>query len=226
MSHSSQLGQLLAANAFFADLDQAALHAVSRLCVTRKLTRNETLFLKNDDADALYAVRRGEIRIGTGTGDGCQLTLLLGPGDVFGEVALLDGSPRTADAVANEATELFAIRRRDFLGLLADRSRVALAIIELLCRRVRWMSARTEETNFLTAPARVARRIVALADDYGCDIHVAQDELAVFANTSRETVNRHLQGWKRRGLIELRRRRILLLDRDALGAVAKERALQ
>lgn len=225
MSNPDQLSRLLGANPFFAGLDQAALQAVSQLCVTRKLARDETLFLKDDPADALYAVRRGEIRIGTGTDEGRQLTLnLLGPGDVFGEVALLDGSPRTADAVANEPTELFSILRRDFLDLLAKRSGIALAIIELLCGRVRWMSARMEETNFLPVPARLARRVVALADDYGCDIAVTQDALAVFANTSRETVNRHLQAWKRKGLLDLKRGRIHLLHRDALDTVAQGRA--
>lgn len=196
------------------------MQTLARLCVTRSLGAQEILFQKNDPADALYAVRRGAIRIATGTAEGRQLTLnLLGPGDVFGEVAVLDGFPRTADAAATEPTELFVIRRRDLLDLLAQQPRIAITIIELLCKRVRWMSERMEETNFLPVPARLGRRLAALADDYGEEIQVTQEELAVFANTSRETVNRQLQAWKRDGLVALGRSRIRLLDRQALDAI-------
>lgn len=221
MSDTQRLARFLSANPFFAGLGEGALQAVARLCVTRSLAAREVLFHKNDPADALFAVRRGGIRIVTGTAEGRQLTLnLLGPGDVFGEVALLDGCPRTAEAVATEPTELFVIRRRDFLDLLTQQPSIALAIIELLCKRVRWMSARMEETNFLPVPARLGRRLTALADDYGEEIQVTQEELAVFANTSRETVNRQLQVWKRDGLVALGRSRIRLLDRQALDAIA------
>ena len=221
MSDPRQLARFLSANPFFAGLGESALQAVARLCVTRSLGAQEMLFQKNDPADALYAVRRGEIRIATGTAEGRQLTLnLLGPGDVFGEVALLDGCPRTADAAATEPTELFVIRRRDMLDLLAQQPGIAIAIIELLCKRVRWMSARMEETSFLPVRARLGRRLAALADDYGEEIRVTQEALAVFANTSRETVNRQLQAWKREGLVELGRNRIRLLDRQALDAIA------
>lgn len=222
MSDPQQLARFLSVNPFFAGLGEGALLAVARLCVTRSLGTREVLFQKNDPADALYAVRRGGIRIATGTAEGRQLTLnLLGPGDVFGEVALLDGCPRTADAAATEPTELYVIRRRDMLGLLSQQPSIAIAIIELLCKRVRWMSARMEETNFLPVPARLGRRLVALADDYGDEIQVTQDELAVFANTSRETINRQLQAWKRDGLVALGRSRIRVLDRRALAAIAK-----
>src|SRR5215208_5155287 len=92
------LARLLAANPFFAGLGEEAVDAVAALCVTRSLGREELLFQKGDAGDALYAVRRGQIRIATGTDSGRRLTLnLLGPGDVFGEVALLDGRARTAD---------------------------------------------------------------------------------------------------------------------------------
>ena len=206
----------------FAALEENVRRTLAKLGMVRLLTAGETLFLKNEAADALYAVARGEICICTSTDDGHQLTLnLLGAGDVFGEVALLDGQPRTADAVATEATELLMIRRRDFLDMLSDQPKIAIAMIEILCQRVRWMSSRMEETNFLPVSARVARRLADLADSYGDQIMTTQDQLAVFANTSRETVNRQLRVWKREGLIELGRNRIRLLDRQALDIVAR-----
>lgn len=221
MPETAQLARLLSANPFFAGIRNDSLQTVARLCVTRELAARETLFQKDDPGEALYAVRRGEIRIAARTAEGRELTLnLLGPGDIFGEIALLDGRPRTAEAVATEATTLSVIRRSDFLALLARDSALALRIIELLCARVRWMSDRMEETNFLSPAARIGRRLAALADDYGDDVRVTQGELAVFANTTRETVNRHLQAWKRRGWIELGRGRCHILRRDGLETAA------
>jgi CRP/FNR family transcriptional regulator, cyclic AMP receptor protein len=213
MAEPHQFARLLGANPFFAGLGEPAVQAIASLCVTRSLVAEEALFFKGDAGDALYAVRRGQIRIATGTEGGRRLTLnILGGGDVFGEIALLDGRPRTADAIATEPTELFMVRRRDFVGLLERQPAVAIGIIELLCQRLRWMSDRMEESVLLPLPQRLARRLLALAEDFGSEVNVSQEELAVFIGATRESVNRQLQSWKRRGLIELGRSRIRLLD--------------
>ena len=197
------------------------LSVIASLCIKRSLSKGEVLFLKGDPGDALYAVRKGQIRISTGTDAGRRLTLnLLGSGDIFGEVALLDGRPRTADAVAVEPTELFVIRRRDFVELLARNPTVALQIIELLCDRIRYMSNRMEESTLLPLSARLARRLEMLAEDFGSDISVSQEELAVFVGSTRESVNRQLQTWKRRGLIEVGRSRVHLTNREGLTLAA------
>jgi CRP/FNR family cyclic AMP-dependent transcriptional regulator len=220
MAEPTNFARLLGTNPFFADLGLDIIETVAGLCVTRSLAQGETLFLKGDPADALYAVRRGQIRIATGTEAGQRLTLnLLGPGDVFGEVALLDGHSRTADAIATEATELFVVRRRDFLDLLEQRPAVAIRIIELLCERIRWMSERMEEVVLLSLPQRLARRLLALSEDYGAELYVSQEELAVFIGATREAVNRQLQAWKRKGLLEIGRSRIRLLDKAGLSVV-------
>ena len=217
MAEPRNLALLLGANPFFAGLGQEAIEAIAVLCVYRRLDKEETLFLKGDAGDALYAVRRGQVRIGTGNTSGRRLTLnLLGPGDVFGEVALLDGRPRTADAVAVEATELYTVRRRDFLDLLVKKPAVAIQIIELLCERVRWMSAQMEERDLLPLETRLAHRLVALSEDYGSELHVSQEELAIFVGASRESVNRQLQTWRRQGWIELSRNRIRVLHPSRL----------
>ena len=116
MGDPAQFERLLSASPFFGRLEPDTRRAVAGLCVTHSLARGETLFLKDDPADAFYAIRRGEIRITAGTGAGRRMTLnVLGPGDIFGEIALFDGRPRSADAVAAEPAELFAVRRRDML---------------------------------------------------------------------------------------------------------------
>jgi CRP/FNR family cyclic AMP-dependent transcriptional regulator len=217
MAGPNNLALLLRANAFFAGLGEEAIEAIAVLCVSKRLDAGETLFLKGDPGDALYAVRRGQIRIGTGSSSGRRLTLnLLGPGDVFGEVALLDGCPRTADAVAVEPTELYTVLRRDFFDLLTKRPTVSIRIIELLCERIRWMSAQMEERSLLPLETRLAHRLVTLSADYGRELHVSQEELAIFVGASRESVNRQLQNWRRQGWVELSRNRIRVLHPSRL----------
>lgn len=213
MSEPRAFARLLAVNPFFASLGSDAVEAIAALCVTRSLEPGRTLFMKGDPGDALFAIRRGQVRITSETEDGRRTTLnMLGSGDVFGEVALLDGHPRTASAVASEATELFVILRRDLLSLLERKPAIAVQLIELLCARIRWMSARTEEASFLSLERRLVRRLIGLCEDYGDEIAVSQEELAAFVGATRESVNRQLQVWKKAGLIELGRGRIHVLD--------------
>jgi CRP/FNR family cyclic AMP-dependent transcriptional regulator len=223
MTEASHFTLLLGANPFFGGMGPQVLSVIASLCVKRSVSAGEVLFFKGDPGDALYAVRKGQIRIGTGNDAGRRLTLnLLGSGDIFGEVALLDGKPRTADAVAVESTDLFMIRRRDFVDLLARNPTVAVQIIELLCERIRYMSSRMEESTLLPLSSRLARRLEMLAADFGSDISVSQEELAVFVGSTRESVNRQLQTWKRGGLIEVGRNRVCLTNRDGLSLAAAE----
>ncbi len=227
MSAPNRLVGLLAANAFFAELGQDALQAIAGLCRMRSVARHEILFQKGDPGDALYAIRRGQIRIATGTEDGRSVTLnLLGPGDVFGEIALLDGHARTAEAIALEATDLFVIDRRDFLELLAHDAALAARIIGFLCRRLRWMSERMEEATLLPLDARLARRLVMLSEDYGAEIQVTQQELAAYVGAARESVNRVLQDWRRSGIIDLGRSRVHVKVAPRLAASARLTALR
>ena len=208
---------LLRLNPLFAGLDGEAIARIAALCTRRQLAAGEVLFVKGDEGDALYGIRRGQIRIATGTEAGKRLTLnVLGPGDLLGEIALLDGRPRTADAIAAEPTELFTVRRQDFLRLLEREPRIAVHLIELLCERVRWISERMEETALLPLEVRLARRIRALAADFGTDLHISQEELGILLGVTRESVNRQLQQWRRDGIIELGRGRIRLLEPERL----------
>jgi CRP/FNR family cyclic AMP-dependent transcriptional regulator len=212
---------LLGMNPLFAGLGEEAIGSIAGLCTRRQLDAGEVLFQKGDKGDALYGVRRGRIRIETGTAGGGRLTLnMLGPGDLFGEVALFDGQPRTADAISAEPSELFMVRRSDFLAYLEREPRITVRLLELLCQRIRWVSDRMEEAVLLPLHARLARRLCALADDFGSEVHISQEELGIYVGAARESVNRQLQEWRRAGIIELRRGRISLLDVDRLSAAA------
>jgi CRP-like cAMP-binding protein len=221
-SKLTDFATLLQINPFFSGLGPEAIQRLAALCQKRTLTAGETLFVKGDDGDALYGVRRGQIQIETGTKDGETLTLnVLGAGDLFGEIALFDGQPRTANAVASEASELFVLRRSDFLNCLQKDARLSIKVIELLCQRIRWISDRMEETALLPLNVRLARRLVILSEDFGSDIAISQERLATYVGAARETVNRQLQIWRRGGLIDLKRGRIIVTNQDRLATEAK-----
>jgi len=222
MSRQAEFAVILKMNPMFADLGAEAIGRIAALCHTQQLGEGEVLFQKGDDGGALYGIRRGRIRIETGAADGTRLTLnFLGAGDLFGEVAVLDGEPRTADATATEPTELFVLRREDFLGFLEREPRVAIKLIGLLCQRIRWMSERMEESVLQPLPVRLARRLCALASDFGAEVHISQEQLGIFVGAARESVNRQLQQWRKDGVVDLQRGRILLLKMNTLAAVAR-----
>jgi CRP/FNR family transcriptional regulator, cyclic AMP receptor protein len=221
LSKRPEFAALLTMNPLFAGLGEEAIRSIASLCTRRHLDEGEVLFQKGDQGDALYGVRRGRVRIETGTAAGGRLTLnMLGPGDLFGEIAIFDGQPRTADAIAAEASELFMVRRADFLAHLEREPRTTLRLLELLCQRIRGVTDRMEEAVLLPLHARLARRLCALAEDFGSEVHISQEELGVYVGAARESVNRQLQEWRRAGIIELRRGRISLLDMERLSAAA------
>ncbi len=216
----------LSVNPFFSALGPSAIAQVASLCVSRNLSHGETLFVKGDPGDALYGVRRGQIVITTTTQSGRQLTLnILGPGDVFGEIALLDGQPRSADATASGRVELFMIRRSDFQDLLKRQPDITTRIIELLCERLRFSSDRLEEASLLPFKTRLARRLLKLADDFGGDIAITQEELSILVGAGRETVNRQLQKWQKSGIMQIGRGRVKLVDLSQLEHEAAEQDL-
>jgi CRP/FNR family cyclic AMP-dependent transcriptional regulator len=221
MKKLSEFATLLSMNPMFAQLGDDVLERLAAMCVSRRLVAGEVLLQKGDSAEALYGVRRGTIRIETGTEGGDRLVLnVLGPGDLLGEIALLDGQPRTADAIVGEPCELFMLRRNDFLSFIEREPSIAIRLIELLCVRIRWMSERIEEIALLPLQARMARRLAGLSQDFGTELHLTQSELSEFVGATRESVSRQLQEWRRAGILELRRGRIVILDDERLRAAA------
>jgi CRP/FNR family transcriptional regulator, cyclic AMP receptor protein len=222
MSKQAEFAVILKMNPMFANLGLDELQRLAGLCHTQQLQTGEVLFQKGDAGDALFAVRRGQIRIETGASDGSRLTLnFMGPGDLFGEVAVLDGQDRTADATAGEASELFVLPREDFLSFLEREPKVAVKLIELLCHRIRWMSERMEGSVLQPLPVRLAKRLCSLASEYGSEVRISQEQLGTFVGAARESVNRQLQLWRKDGILDLQRGRIRLHNMNKLTAVAR-----
>jgi CRP-like cAMP-binding protein len=200
------------------------------LAIRRSCARGTRIFAAGDPGDALLGLISGKVRISTNTAGGQELFLnILESGDSFGELAALDGLPRTASADAMTNTELFLIRRADFLALIAKEPQLAVQLLALLCKRLRWTSDLIEEAAFLSVPARLATRLMRLAEEHGSAVdglitlHLSQAELASFMNVSRQIVNQHLQQWRKRGWIELARGQVLIRDADALRSVVDAR---
>ena len=222
-SHAPEFAVLLRMSPLFGDLGTPVIDGLAQLCSTRMLASGETLFRKGDAGDAVYGIRRGQIGIEIGTKAGSRVTLnTLGSGDVFGEIAVLDGRSRTTDAVAMEKTELFALRREQVLAYIEREPRVALTFIELLCKRLRYVSGRMEEVVTLKLSARLARQLLILAEDFGSEIVISQEHLATHVGAARETVNRQLQLWHKQGALEIRRGTIAIKNAAALEAEAHE----
>ncbi len=220
--------RLLRGSFLFSELPDDMLDRLTNLSTTRQLTRGEMLFSRGDDGDALYAVVSGLVRIWISSGNGKELILgLMEPGDLFGEIALLDGLPRTASATAAEDSVLVQIRRSEFLDQLTRDARLAQHVIELLCERLRGNTTMLAEFAFSDLRSRLARRLEALAIGHGrrtatgteVGLRLSQSELANMLGVSREAINKQLAVWSQEGIVELRRGRIVILDPARLSRV-------
>ncbi len=207
---------MLRLNPLFESLPPPIIEALARQCSARTLPSGATLFRKGDPGDTLYGVRRGQIRIETTTPAGQRHTLaFVGPGDLFGEIALLDGKGRTADAVAMQPTELYALRRPDLLALLTREPSVGALLIEILCQRLRELSKQMEQSLSLRLEARLQARLLLLAEDFGDRIVITQEELARSVGATRESVNRLLRKWSAAGALKIHRGAVVVVNRGA-----------
>jgi CRP-like cAMP-binding protein len=206
-----------------ADVPEEALHALLTIARRRTFARGEVVFHRGDPADSLNLIRKGRfsVRIATPLGDTAMLSVR-GPGDAFGELALLGREPvRSATVSALEPAETSSIHRGDFERLRHEHPPVNDVLIGILTDRLRRLSDQLVEAYYVPADRRVLRRVCELAELYGSGegdvvVPLTQEEIAELAGTSRATVNRVLREAERRGSVELRRGRTAVLDLDEL----------
>jgi CRP/FNR family transcriptional regulator, cyclic AMP receptor protein len=185
----------------------------------RRYSAGEVIAHEGDLADTLHLVRKGRVAVSVTTRYGNQVTFtVLGPGDVFGELALLSSeSRRSAGLIALDATETVTLGKAEFDRLRMEHPEFGEALTSLLAERVRRLSDQLVEALYVPADTRVLRRLLTVARLYDADeVPLAQDDLAGLAGTARATVNRVLRAEVKRGTLELRRRRIRILDRAAI----------
>jgi CRP-like cAMP-binding protein len=166
------------------------------------------------------------VKVSVASAEGKDIVLnMFREGDVFGEIALLDGRPRTADATAMTPCELIVIERRDFVPFLRDHPDVMLKLIEILCSRLRHTSEQVQEITFLNLPTRLAKALLQLAAGSPADrpkVAITQRELSQIIGRSRESTNKQLRAWEKRQWIRLERGGISILAPDRLTAVAAQ----
>lgn len=176
------------------------------------------MFDTGDPGDALFIIERGEVEISVHSLDGRKLVLdVMGPGEVFGEIALFGGN-RTAAAAALTDCTLRRIRRTDVMTAVRRDPELALDFIEVLCGRLRALSGKLEERSFLPVPVRLANRLVYLDRKFGAGgpLAISQADLAELVGATREAVAKTLAIWRTRGWIALARGSIRVLARDRL----------
>jgi CRP-like cAMP-binding protein len=222
---------LLRDHPVFGVLEALQLERLLTFARRRKVAAGTTLFVKGDPGTALFAVCDGTVKITVPSIDGREAMFnLLHAGEIFGEIALLDGQPRTADAVTLTDCELMVIERRDFLSFVHSEPNVALKLIELLCKRLRVASEHYEEVVFLPLPARLARILMRLSEQGKSQpasrphVKITQRELSQMLGSTRESVNKQLRLWAKRKLITLERGGIVVQAPDELTSISNDKS--
>jgi len=207
----------------FRGLPQPELQQLVAVARRRRFARGEVVFHRGDPADTLHLVLRGRFVASRDTESGDTVAVSVhGPGDAFGELALLElEESRSMTVTALEPAETYSVHRREFDRLRERYPSVNDVLARLLAVRVRRASDLLAEAFSVPADRRVMRRLVELADLYGGGaagtvVPLSQNEIAGLAGTSRATVNRVLRAEMARGTVELRRGATHVLDRDAL----------
>ena len=207
------------------ELDQ--LIAVARVEDFRAKT---PIFHKGAAGESMMAVVTGEVKISAPAADGREIVLaMMGEGEVFGEIALLDGCDRTADATAITNCVLLVVHRRDFLPFLNTHPQVAIRLLRVVCQRLRRTTEQVEDLLFLNLPSRLAKKLLYLSGanedrvrERAPIIRQSQREIGNLVGLSRESINKQLSRWQKESLLTLRDGMIVLDDLDSLREIAEE----
>ncbi len=220
----------LAAIPFFGGLEPLALERLAAGMRARRFKRGEVIFHIGDPGDALFVIVLGEVKISLPSDTGEEAILAtLGPGQVFGELALLDGSPRSASASALVATETVVLPRDRFRELIATEAGVRDALLASIAGELRRLTTHVEELHFLDITGRLAARLVRLAHESGTPMpdgavrlrtNLTQADLAAMVGCTRQSVNKLLGQFTDDGLVRLERDGIVVIDPETLAASA------
>jgi CRP-like cAMP-binding protein len=220
---SSKLS-VLRKHPYFADLEPEAFEQLCRYAKHSTLKRGTPIFAKGDPPTSLFAVITGTVKISISSPDGRNAILnLIGPGEIFGEIALLDGQVRSADATANTNCEIFTIDRREFVPFVRSQPTLAMKFIELLCTRLRRTSDQVEQVILQDLPGRLASALLRLTErpkpTGERTIAITQQEISEMVGMTRESINKQLRAWATRGWVRLEHGAIVVLKAEPLQAL-------
>ena len=200
----------------------------------RSFTPNEIIFMQGDEGEYLYIIQRGRIKICINDSDGNEIIFaFLADGDILGEMAILDGKPRSATAVAVENTETFYIDRREFIDFLNSSPGVCIEIIGILCNRLRDADKHLEEISVIDVGGRLARKLLEMSvpsadkglfgePNFAC--YMSQEELAKVVGASRVMVNKLLNSFADLGFISIARKQLTILNTQEMNRIARYEA--
>jgi CRP/FNR family transcriptional regulator, cyclic AMP receptor protein len=208
------------------DVAPEALGQLAKSLRRRRFSRGEVIFHQGDPGDTLHLVRGGRVKVvlPAETGDEAVLAIL-GPGDCFGELALLDGGPRSASVIAMEPVETLVLGRQDFLTFFRTNTEAAERLIVTLARTIRKVNEEVADLAFLDLPGRLAKKLLDLAEAHGepmgsggieITVPLTQEELAGMIGATRPSVNKVLGWYEDQGAIQRRGRKIAILKPDTL----------
>ena len=216
----------------FGDMTDADLGVLDRITYMKDYSRREQVYGQSDPGDVIYLLKEGRVKIYKLSPEGKELTLaILEPGEIFGEMALVDQGPRDTIAEALDNTLLCVIRRRDFEILLRKKPELAMRVTKLIGVRRREIENQLENLVFRSASSRLALLLMSLGERHGIrdsrgiilNVKLSQQELANLIGTARETTSALLNEFKRLGIIDIQHRRIKILNQWELKRIADER---
>ncbi|MCD6137018.1 MAG: Crp/Fnr family transcriptional regulator [Deltaproteobacteria bacterium] len=196
----------------FQSLSKADTEKLAAVLRRQSLKKGEALFRKGAEGTTLYIIVEGAIKIVLPSRMGSEVILaIFSEGDFFGEMALLDGRPRSADAVALGPCEVLALNRRDFLAFLKNNEEAIRSILYSLSMRLRKTDDLLEDTCFLNISGRFAKKLVELADTYGrregdtilIDLRLSQKDMASMVGATRESINKEFRVLREKGLVSV-----------------------
>ena len=218
--------ELLARVPLLSDLESGELERIAQVAIPRSFPKGARVFHEGDESDACYVIRDGEVRVTREHSDGRAIALAtLGAGELFGELAMLDGGVRSASVETLTDVELLAVSATDMLGLLERNASITAKLVVALTRRLRETNERISRQSFQTVPSRVAGVLSQLVAAEGAEpgrdgvtIRMNQADLAQLAGTSRESVSRFLAVLERAGVVRVGRGRVTVLEPSRLRA--------
>lgn len=231
MSQQEQAEQLLGRLWLFSDLNERELTELGQVATRKRCDAGSVIVQQGETDGDLYGVLSGHMKVSIVAADGREVVMnLLKPGDVFGEIALLDGQARSATVTAMDESELLVIHRAQFLPMLHKNPAIATKLLAALARLVRHLSERTENRAFLDVRERLAKQLLELGDTCGTvlgpnqvalGIRLSQQELGDMVEATRESVNKCLREWVREGIMRRGKRQLVIQDRERLAALVR-----
>jgi CRP/FNR family cyclic AMP-dependent transcriptional regulator len=217
---------LLRNHPLFRELAPPVVERLGAYMTKRSVPRGSVIFAKGDPGTGLMGVVSGSVKISVASTDGRDIVLsIVRQGEIFGEMALLDGHPRSADATAISDCELMMMERREFIPFLRSEPDVTLRLMEILCARLRRTSEQVEEVTFLNLSIRLAKTLIRLASvtetsKPGSKVSITQREISEIVGRSRESTNKQLRAWAKRGWVQLQWGSVTVLKPDKLVEIA------